>query len=111
MFNSRQKFHNPQKIGQENHHSDRFNPSHPHERRDLVRKLYKFTGDLDEIKATFCSPSEVWCLLAPSSITPQEREFDVDSGASMHVMSRKDLNSADLITVRVSRNAAKVCTG
>ena len=79
--------------------------------RDLVRKLYKFAGDLDEIKATFCSPSEVWCLPAPSSITLQEREFDVDSGASMHVMSRKDLNSADLVTVRVSRNRTKVCTG
>ena len=30
----------------------------------------------------------------------EEREFVVDSGASMHMLSRKDLNSAELETVK-----------
>ena len=32
--------------------------------------------------ATFFSPTEMWCLPAPSETTPWEREFVVDSGAS-----------------------------
>ena len=47
-------------------------------------------------KATFYSPSDGWVLPAASTIKPEEREFVVDSGASMHVVSRKDLNSAEL---------------
>ena len=34
--------------------------------------------------ATFFSPTEVWCFPAPSAIKPEEIEFVVDSGASMH---------------------------
>ena len=41
---------------------------------------------------------------------PEEREFAVDSGASMHLVSKKDLNSADLETVRMSRNPTTVMT-
>ena len=37
-----------------------------------------------------------------------EREFVVDSGASMHMMSRKDLNSAELKTVEVFENQTVV---
>ena len=48
------------------------------------------------------APTNEWCLPAPSVLTPEEREFVVDSGASMHMLSRKDLNSAELETVRVS---------
>ena len=54
-------------------------------------------------KSTFFSLTEDWCLPAPSKIKPEEREFVVDSGASMHMMSRKDLNSAELETVRISK--------
>ena len=46
-------------------------------------------------KATFFSPSEVWSLPAPSSKKLEEREFVVDSGASMHMLSRKDLSSVE----------------
>ena len=35
------------------------------------------------------------CLLA-STLTFEEREFLVDSGASMHMISKKDLNSAEM---------------
>ena len=41
---------------------------------------------------------------------PEEREFAVDSGASMHMVSKKDLNSAELETMRISRNPTMVMT-
>ena len=47
-------------------------------------------------KATFFSPAEKWVLLVASTKEPEEREFVVDSGASMHMVSEKDLNSAEL---------------
>ena len=53
-----------------------------------------------EEEATFFSPTEVWCVPAPSETKPEEIEFVVDSGASMHMLSRKDLNSAELTTVK-----------
>ena len=76
--------------------------------RSLGRNVYKMTGDLNQKRAEFSSPSEFWCLPAPFSIEPTEREFVVDSGASMHLLSRKDMNAAD--TVRVYRNHTKVIT-
>ena len=60
--------------------------------------------------ATFFSLTDEWSLPAASTITPEEGEFVVDSGASMHMVSRKDLNSADLDTVKVSKNPATVVT-
>ena len=41
-------------------------------------------------RATFFSPSENRCLAA-SCLKPEEREFVVDSGASMHMISKKGL--------------------
>ena len=41
-------------------------------------------------KTTFFSLSDTWCLPAPSTIKPEERECVVDSGASMHMISKKD---------------------
>ena len=61
-----------------------------------------------EDKATFCSPSEEWILPAASTVNPEEREFVVDSGAIMLVVSRKDLNKAKLETVRTSKNPIMV---
>ena len=40
-------------------------------------------------RATFFSPSENRCLSA-STPKPQEREFVVDPGASMHIHNKKD---------------------
>ena len=73
--------------------------------REAAWKLAKNSLKLKEKhKTAFFSPLENWCLLAPSTLKPEEREFVVDSGASMHVISKKDLNSADLETATTSRS-------
>ena len=51
-------------------------------------------------KATSFSPAEEWVLQAASTKEPEEREFVVDSGASMHMVSKKDVNSAGVETMR-----------
>ena len=61
-------------------------------------------------KTTFLSSSENWCLPSPSTSKPEEREFVVDSGASMHMISKKDLNSVELETVTTSRSPTTVVT-
>ena len=55
-------------------------------------------------------PTEVWCLPAPSVTKPEERAFVVDSGASMHVLSRKDQYAAEMETLRVSKSPSMVVT-
>ena len=49
-------------------------------------------------------------MLAPTSKNPEEREFVVDSGASMHMLSKKDLSSEELETLRRSRTSTTVVT-
>ena len=44
---------------------------------------------MEKKKTTVFSPTEKWCLPSPSKIKAEEREFVVDSGASMHMISRK----------------------
>ena len=61
-------------------------------------------------KAAFFSLSENWCLPAPSNLKPEEREFVVDSGASMHMISKKDLNSSELETMTTTRSPTTVIT-
>ena len=53
---------------------------------DLAKKIYKLTNS---DKATFYVPGEAKVMSAPTSKRPEEREFVVDSGASMHMMSKK----------------------
>ena len=60
-------------------------------------------------KATFFSPSENRCLRA-STLKPEEREFVVGSGASMHVISKKDLNNAEMDTLTKSCSPTIVIT-
>ena len=55
---------------------------------NLAKNIYKLEEN-DE--TTFYSPAEEWVLLAASTKEPEEREFVVDSGASMHMVSKKDL--------------------
>ena len=67
--------------------------------REAAWKLDKSVFKLKEHeRATFFSPSEKRCLLA-STLKPEEREFVVDSGASMHMISKKDLNDAEMDTL------------
>ena len=60
-------------------------------------------------RATFFSPSESWCLLASTSKL-EEREFVVDSGASMHMISKKDLSNAEMDTLTKSCSPTIVIT-
>ena len=64
----------------------------------------------EEEKAIFYSPSEEKVLPAASMEEAEDKDFVVDSGASMHVVSKKDLNSAELETMRTSRNPTTVMT-
>ena len=74
---------------------------------DLAKKNYKLKAN---DKATFFSPAEKWVLPSASAREPEEREFVVDSGASMHMVSEKDLDSAELETMRTSRSPTTVMT-
>ena len=49
-------------------------------------------------------------LPAASTKEPEEREFVVDSRASMHVVSKRDRNSAELKTMSISRSPTTVMT-
>ena len=71
----------------------------------LARNIPKLK---EKRKIAFFSPSENWCLPAPSTLKPEEREFVVDSGASMHMISKEDLNSTELETVTTSRSPTTV---
>ena len=78
--------------------------------REAAWRLAKSVLKLKEKnKATFFSPSENRCLPA-STLKPEEREFVVDSGASMHVISKKDLNSPEMDTLTTSRSPTTVIT-
>ena len=57
----------------------------------MARKLHQIKGDLEENRATYFLPLEVWCLLAPNQTGGK---IVVASGASMHMLSKKDLISA-----------------
>ena len=60
-------------------------------------------------RATFFSPPENRCLPA-SNLKPEEREFVVDSGASMHMISKKDLSKAEMDTLTKSCSPTIVIT-
>ena len=78
--------------------------------REAAWKLAKRVLKLKEHeRATFFSPSENRCLPA-STLKPEEREFVVDSGASMHMISKKDLNSVEMDTLTKSCNPTIVMT-
>ena len=59
-------------------------------------------------KATIYLPAVEWVLRAAGTKEPEERELVVDSGASMHMVSKKD--SAELETMRISKNPTTVMT-
>ena len=64
---------------------------------------------MEHQRATFFSPSENRCLPA-STLKPEEREFVVDSGASMHMISKKDLSNAEMDTLTKSCSPTIVIT-
>ena len=56
------------------------------------------------------SSAEEWVLPGALSQEPEGREFVADSGASMHMVSNKNLNSAELETMRMSKNLTTLMT-
>ena len=79
--------------------------------REAAWRLAKNIQKLKEKhKTAFFSPSENLCLPAPSTLQPEEREFVVDSGASMHMISKKDLNSGEMDTSTKSCSPTTVLT-
>ena len=78
--------------------------------REAAWKLAKNVLKLKEHeRATFFSPSENRCLPA-STLKPEEREFVVDSSASMHMISKKDLSDAEMDTLTKSCSPTIVIT-
>ena len=78
--------------------------------REAAWKLAKNVFKLKEHqRAAFFSPSENRCLPA-STLKPEEREFVVDSGASMHMISKKDLSNAEMDTLTKSFSPTTVIT-
>ena len=70
----------------------------------LAKRVFK---SKEQERAAFFSPSENRCLPA-SALKPEEREFVVDSGASMHMISKKDLSNAEMDTLTKSCSPAIV---
>ena len=78
--------------------------------REAAWKLARSVLKLKEYeRATFFSPSESRCLPA-STLKLEEREFVVDSGASMHMISKKDLSDAEMDTLTKSCSPTTVIT-
>ena len=72
----------------------------------LAKNVFKLKA---HEKAAFFSPSENRCLPA-SNLKLEEREFVVDSGASMHMISKKDLSDAGMDTLTKSCSPTIVVT-
>ena len=72
----------------------------------LAKSVLKFKK---QERATFFSPSENRCVPA-STVKPEEREFVVDSGGSMHMIIKKDLSDAEMDTLTKSCSPTIVIT-
>ena len=55
---------------------------------ETCQNIYKLK---EKDKATFHSPNQKWMVPAASTMKLKEQEFVADSGASLHMVSRKDL--------------------
>ena len=78
--------------------------------REAAWKLAKNVFRLKEReRATFFSSPEKRCLPA-STLKPEVREFVADSGASMHMISKKDLSDADMDSLTKSCSPTIVIT-
>ena len=74
---------------------------------DSAKNIFRFKN---ADKTTFYSSIEAKRMPALTSKSPEEQEFVVDSGASMHMMSKKVLSSDELDTLGRSRNSTVVVT-
>ena len=74
---------------------------------NLAKNIHKLK---EKDKAAFYFPAEEWVVLAASTKELEAREFVVASGASMHMVIKKDVDSAELETMRTSRSPTTVMT-
>ena len=72
----------------------------------LAQNVFKLK---EHERAAFFSSPENSCHLA-STLKPEEREYVVDSGASMHMISKKDLSNAEMDTLTKSCSPTIVIT-
>ena len=79
----------------------------PKQGLEYCKNIYRLK---EKDKAAFYFPAEEWVRPAATTKEPEEREFVVDSGARMHVVSKKDFNSGELETTRRSRSPTTVMT-
>ena len=80
----------------------------PAKQRGIWRNI--FTSSRIRTKTTFYIPGEAKVMPAPTSKRPEEREFVVDSGASMHMLSKNELSSEEMDTGRRCKNPPVVLT-
>ena len=74
---------------------------------DLAKHIYKLKNSYKTMLYVLGEEKEI---LAPTSTRPEEREFVVVQEASMHLMSKKDLSSGEMDTVKRSRSPTEVLT-
>ena len=80
----------------------------PAARRGILPKTFTSSKKKTRLHCTF--PHQERVLPAASTKELEENELVVDSSASMHMVSKRDLNSAELETMRMSRNPMTVMT-
>ena len=69
---------------------------------NLAKKHFTSSKSRSNLHST--RPQKKWVLPVTSIKEPEEREFVVDSWASMHIVRKKDVNSAELKTMRMSES-------
>ena len=69
-----------------------------------------FTSSKGETKLHSARPRKNGYFRLRQQREPGETEFVVDSGAGMHMVSKRDFNSAELETVKISKNPTTVMT-
>ena len=72
--------------------------------------VLKNLGTHLENEATVFKPKLEWAVASTSTVNPDERDFIVDSGASMHMMSKMDSSPEELETLKMFRLLATVIT-
>ena len=87
--------------------TDRQEPCARSKAWNLAKKIYKLKAN---DKPALCSPADEWVFPVAETEEPEDREFVVVSGATMHMVSKKDLNPAELETMRTSRNPTTAMT-
>ena len=86
----------------------------PQDKKNVPAKQHgirreKYISSRPRKKATFHSPVEMKAPMLVSKNT-EERMFEVDSGGSIHMLSKKDSSSDDMDTLRTSRTPTTVVT-